>query len=98
MRSRPGSSSTALRNGVLGRGSGLPSPATGPQAASRNAALSRTDLDTTCVVEKPPQPALPGVRPRVGFSPNVPQAADGMRMEPPPSLALATGTIPDATA
>jgi hypothetical protein len=39
-----------------------------------------------------------GVRPRVGFNPKIPQQAAGMRIEPPPSLAWATGTTPDATA
>lgn len=37
-------------------------------------------------------------RPRCGFSPNSPQQADGIRIEPPPSPPIATGTIPDATA
>ena len=38
------------------------------------------------------------MRPRVGFSPNSPQQAAGMRIEPPPSLACAAGTMPAATA
>ena len=37
-------------------------------------------------------------RPRVLFRPTRPQQAAGMRMEPPPSLALAAGTMPEATA
>src|SRR5205807_4129232 len=37
-------------------------------------------------------------RPRVGFRPTRPQHAAGMRIEPPPSLAWATGTTPAATA
>src|SRR4029077_20524213 len=37
-------------------------------------------------------------RPRVGLRPTSPQADAGMRIEPPPSLAWAAGTIPDATA
>ncbi len=35
---------------------------------------------------------------RVGFSPTRPQLEAGMRIEPPPSLAWAIGTIPAATA
>ena len=38
------------------------------------------------------------VRPRDGFRPTSPQALAGMRIEPPPSLACAIGTIPEATA
>jgi hypothetical protein len=39
-----------------------------------------------------------GTRPRLGLSPNTPQWLAGMRIEPPPSLAWATGTMPAATA
>src|SRR5439155_21899588 len=38
------------------------------------------------------------MRPRVGFSPNRPQAAAGYRIEPPRSSACAIGTMRDATA
>ena len=38
------------------------------------------------------------LRARVGFIPTRPQHDAGIRMEPPPSLAWATGTIPAATA
>ena len=38
------------------------------------------------------------IRPRLGFRPTSPQQAAGMRIEPPPSLPCATGTIPAATA
>ena len=38
------------------------------------------------------------MRARVGFSPKTPQQEDGMRIDPPPSLAWAMGTIPEATA
>ena len=37
-------------------------------------------------------------RPRAGFSPTSPQHAAGIRIEPPPSLPCAIGTIPAATA
>ena len=39
-----------------------------------------------------------GVRPRDGFMPNRPVQAAGMRIDPPPSLAWASGTTPAATA
>ena len=38
------------------------------------------------------------MRPRAGLRPTRPQHAAGMRIEPPPSLAWAIGTMPDATA
>ena len=37
-------------------------------------------------------------RPRLGLSPTSPQHAAGIRIEPPPSLPCATGSIPAATA
>src|SRR5262245_16697059 len=39
-----------------------------------------------------------GTRARLGLMPKRPQHEAGMRMEPPPSLAWAIGTIPAATA
>src|ERR1700712_930003 len=52
--------------------------------------------------ENPPQPSPrsgpSGLRARVGFNPNTPQAAAGIRIEPPPSLACATGRMRAATA
>jgi hypothetical protein len=38
------------------------------------------------------------MRPRLGFKPNRPQQLAGMRIDPPPSFACATGTMPVATA
>src|SRR5215212_7535043 len=37
-------------------------------------------------------------RPRVGLSPTSPHSLAGIRIEPPPSFACATGTMPLATA
>src|SRR4051794_27819074 len=57
---------------------------------------------TTCPQENPAQPSPrsgpSGVRARVGFKPNTPEAEAGMRIEPPPSLAWATGRMRAATA
>ena len=38
------------------------------------------------------------MRPRLGLSPTRPQHDAGMRIDPPPSLAWASGTMPLATA
>src|SRR5450755_2753027 len=65
-------------------------------------ALSRTLMLTTWPQEKPPQPSPrsgpSGLRARVGFNPNTPEAEAGIRIEPPPSLACATGRMRAATA
>src|SRR5690625_3123630 len=45
-----------------------------------------------------PRSGPAGIRPRLAFSPKTPQHAAGIRIEPPPSLAPASGTIPAATA
>src|SRR5882757_544645 len=70
--------------------------------ASIITALSRTLILTTCPQENPPQPSPrsgpSGLRARVGFNPNTPEAEAGMRIEPPPSLAWVTGKMRAATA
>src|SRR3954469_3722675 len=69
----------------------------GPWTASIITALSRTLMLTTWPTEKPPQPSPrsgpDGLRARVGFRPNTPEAEAGMRIEPPPSLACAIGRM-----
>src|SRR4249919_2337799 len=74
----------------------------GPCTASIMTALSRTLMLTTWPTEKPPQPSPrsgpDGLRARVGFRPNTPEAEAGIRIEPPPSLACATGRMRAATA
>src|SRR3954469_5321642 len=59
------------------------------------AALSRTLMLSTWPQENPPQPSPrsgpSGLRARLGFSPNTPDAEAGIRIDPPPSLACATG-------
>src|ERR1019366_4379329 len=70
--------------------------------ASSIAAVSRTLMLTTWPQVNPPQPSPrsgpSGLRARVGFSPNTPEAEAGMRIEPPPSLACVTGRMRAATA
>src|SRR6516225_277934 len=43
-------------------------------------------------------PGERGTRPKVGLRPNTPQNDDGTRMEPTPSVPIAIGPHPDATA
>ena len=102
IRSRPGSRPTSSRKGRAGSGAAYGAPASGPAVASRIAALSRTERQTTCSTTAPcqisPKSGPVGSRPRVGFMPKSPQQEAGIRIEPPPSPPVATGVIPHATA
>ncbi len=64
--------------------------------------MSRTDRETTSSSVRPERPSPRTgpcvVRARVGFSPTSPLALAGIRIEPPPSFAWATGTMPAAVA
>ena len=68
--------------------------------ASRMAAASRTVWHTTCCTDTPHSSRLGPMetRPREGLRPTSPHMAAGIRIDPPPSLALAAGTMPEATA
>jgi len=61
--------------------------------------MSATVRLTTPLDDSPSRPFGPlGTRLRLGFRPTRPQHDDGMRIDPPPSLACAIGAMPDATA
>src|SRR5690242_3979362 len=65
------------------------------------AAVSRTVRLTTPSMVAPIHPSPSGAcvtRPRLGLRPTRPHSLAGTRIEPPPSLAWAIGTIRDATA
>src|SRR5690625_280197 len=66
------------------------------------AALSRTERLPTNISCAPclsrPTPGPTDLRPLVGFKPTRLVKDAGIRIDPPPSLAPATGTIPEATA
>src|SRR5580698_7286208 len=85
-----------------GRGSERRSVGSGPTATSRARATSAMRRAMGPLVERSTQPgglAPPaGTRPRLGFMPERPQQALGMRMDPPPSDPVASGTIPAASA
>ena len=89
-------------NGRAGAGAVYGSPGIGPAIASSVVAVSRTDRVTTPSWVKGPQnspnPGPSDVRARVGFKPTRPHSLAGARIEPPMSLACATGTRPAATA
>src|ERR1700757_1801599 len=83
-------------------GAAYGSPSSGPAVQSSIRAESRTLRLTTCPVDSPPHPSPASgamdTRPRDGLSPNKPHCAPGIRSEPPPSVACATGRMPAATA
>ena len=76
------------------------SPMPGPRTVSRSVAVSRTvrltHSSTDSAVSSRIGPSE--IRPWLGFRPTSPQHDAGMRIEPPPSLACANGTMPLATA
>src|SRR5271157_6432970 len=76
-----------------GTGAESASPASGPAITSNSARRSATERaigPTTPIHEKAPAPGgkcpVAGMRPGVGFSPQIPQKCAGARTEPPPSL------------
>src|SRR6266403_2555661 len=66
------------------------------------AAVSRTERVSTPSMASPPRnsprPGPHEMRPREGFKPTSPHSLAGIRIDPPPSLACAAGTMPAATA
>src|SRR5690606_19205373 len=102
IRSRPGSRPTSALTDRSGAARWYGAVGSGPTRQSSAAALSRTVREIT------PSTAAPwncsdtsgpeGTSPRPGLRPNRPHQEAGIRIEPPPSLAAATGTIPAATA
>src|SRR5215469_7057353 len=78
------------------------SPGSNPAVQSSMRAESRTLRLITCPADSPPHPSPASgaidTRPREGLSPKRPHCAAGFRIEPPPSVACATGRIPAETA
>ena len=102
MRRRPGSAPTSCTYGRDGGGAVYGSPTPGPATASSTAAVSRTERVSTCscvvMAQYSPKSGPSVDRARLGLSPTSPHIDAGIRIEPPMSLACATGTMPDATA
>ena len=100
MRSRPGARPAEVANGSAGGGAQVMSPSSTPARMSSTSAVSRTLRVRTPSWTRNVCPTSGAIemRPRWGLSPTRPQQAAGIRIEPPPSLAWAIGTIPAATA
>ncbi|CAB4985611.1 unannotated protein [freshwater metagenome] len=102
MRRLPGSVVTALAYEPCRLGAAYGSPATAPAITSRSAPESRTLRVRTPRITKPfqgsPSSGPSEMRPRLALSPTKPLALAGMRIDPPPSPAWPTATIPAATA
>ena len=100
IRSRPGSDPTDAVHGAVGAGAITVSPTPGPCTASSTSAVSRTERLTTSSTPRPVSDRNGPVvmRPWEGFNPTSPEHEAGIRIEPPPSLAWAIGTMPEATA
>ena len=70
-----------------------------PCTASRSVAASRTlRVMAKPTSERPIVVGSSAMRPREGLRPTTPHHAAGMRIEPAPSFACASGTMPAATA
>src|ERR1700730_12309648 len=94
--------SSAAVHAESGIGSDRRSLGSGPITASRAYATSTAVRAIGPLLERLGQPGgsgpPTGTRPSDGLSPESPHSADGMRIEPPPSDPVASGTIPAAMA
>ena len=81
-------------------GTAVGSPATGPRITSRSSAASATVIASGPLVDRSIHDGMGSrpISPPVGFSPTSPQNAAGMRIDPPPSVPVASGTRPAASA
>ena len=83
-----------------GEGSALGSPGTGPASISSRSRASATVEASGPNVERSIQFGIGSrpITPLVGFRPTSPQQPAGMRIDPPPSVAVAIGAMPAAIA
>ena len=77
-------------------GNAVGSPSAGPRRTSRKRAASATVVASKPSVEKSIHEGIgsPPSGPLVGFRPTSPQKAAGIRIEPPPSVPVASGASP----
>ena len=90
---RPGGSASGAGKKDCG------SRASGPRVSPKTARASATERVSgpACDSVSFTVPGQTGIAPSVGLNPTTPQNDAGMRIEPPPSVPIATGTAPDAT-
>ncbi len=83
-----------------GNGSADGSPGTGPASSDSNSRTSAIDVASGPNVERSIQSGMGSrpITPFVGLSPARPQNARGIRIEPPPSVAVAIAAMPAASA
>jgi hypothetical protein len=99
IRSWVGARPAKAENGSAGGGALYQASGSGRPMMSSTAAVSAMVLLTTPLEDRPSRLFGPlGTRLRLGLSPTRPQHDDGMRIDPPPSLACAIGAMPEATA
>ena len=101
IRRRAGAVVAQSRYRPVKTGAGSGSPGSSPCRTSSISALSATVRARAPITDRPSQPGTTGAeetRPRLGFIPTRPQHAAGIRIDPPPSDAVAAGTSPAATA
>ncbi len=100
IRSAEGSCAACCANGDDGGVAHIASPSSGPARMSSSAAVSPTVRVRTPSIPSTEWPSSGAIemRLRCGLRPTRPQQAAGMRVDPPPSLPCASGTIPEATA
>src|SRR5215467_15517355 len=89
----------------MGAGTLSASPPSGPQRTLKRVRTSPTVRAMGPTTPIQPNELLPGgkwpvlgIRPGVGFNPQMPQKCAGTRMEPPPSLPMPPAEQPDAIA
>ena len=94
--------SRATGDPVAGAGAGkaVGSPATGPAITPSSSRMSATEVPIGPSVEKSIQSGARSrpITPFVGFRPTRPHQPAGILTDPPPSAAVAIGTIPAASA
>src|SRR5204862_6671979 len=97
---RGADSTRAGRSGRIGRGNGSAdgSPGTGPASRERRSRTSAIDVANGPNVDRSIQSGTGSrpIMPFVGLSPARPQNAAGIRIDPPPSVAVAIAAIPAA--
>ncbi len=96
----PGLAGRSPRSRAGGTGRAVGSPATGPASIASSRRRSSTEVASGPSVDRSIQSGIGRrpISPPDGLMPASPHSAAGIRIEPPPSVAVASGTIPAASA